>query len=422
MVVLARPAQKKKKKSGQPSKPSTEVTRLGKALRYLGGIGGAALGSKFGYDPVVGMAAGTSLGASISQWLGSGDYIVSSNSIVNRVSASGQIPSMHKEGQTITVRHKEFITEVVGNQNFTVQAQFSINPGLSTTFPWLAGIASQYSEYRIKGMVYHYVPTSGNTATTDPALGSVMLQTSYRANEPAPTSKVEMLNEYWASESIPSQAFCHPIECDPKENPFNVQYLRSGAVPSGDSVLMYDLGKTTLAVSGQQLSGKVLGDLWLTYEIELRKPILTALNNTSIQTYAGSASANINTTNAFGTNFATTNSSFVVNPIVGTNTITFPPYSTGCYLIAVFYGGPTTAAAFQPFTVSGNGSSMLPSYGSAGGKRTVYTVGLQDPGMSLVVNITQPTTTTVVTFVASTLTGASGVNMLITEANPAIVM
>jgi hypothetical protein len=411
----------KKKAAKTKPKASQEVTRLGGALRMLGGLGGRALGGMIGYGDL-GASAGTDLGAAISRWLGSGDYTISSNSLVTRVSANGTIPSMHRDGQTIVVRHKEFLTEVTGSTSFQVLTQYSINPGLITTFPWLSGIASQYSEYRIKGMVYHYIPTSGNAvSSTNAALGTVMLQTSYRASEPAPTSKVELLNEYWSSESKPSEPFCHPIECDPKENPFNVQYIRIGAVPSGDSVLMYDLGKTTLAVSGQQANGIVLGDLWVTYEIELRKPVLTDLTGQSVKTFTGAATQGVNAANSFGVNFAVRNSSFQVTPTVGTNTVTFPPGSVGTYVILVAYDGTVTAAAFGPTTITGSGSSIIPFMGDANGKDTSYSVGLQNPFNAVQITITQQATTTVVTFVTTTMVGAGGVQLFITEANPTVL-
>lgn len=128
-------------------------------------------------------------------------------------------------------------------------------------------------------MVFHYVPTSGSLSSgTSNALGSVMLQTSYRANDAAPTTKIELLNEYWSAENVPFEAFAHPIECNPNENPFNVQYIKSAAavIPSGDSPLLYDLGTTHVATSGQQSAGVALGDLWVTYEVELKKPIISS--------------------------------------------------------------------------------------------------------------------------------------------------
>lgn len=410
-----------KRKKESASKETQELTRLGGALRSLGGLGGKMLGGLVGMGGAGG-SLGTDLGASLSRWLGAGDYTVSSNSIVQRASAGATIPSMHKEGQTIVVRHKEYLTEVLSSTAFAVQTQYSINPGLSTTFPWLAAIAQQYSEYRVKGMVFHYVPTSGNAVTgTNPALGSVMLQTSYRASETAPTSKVELLNEYWASESVPSEGFCHPIECDPKENPFNVQYVRSTAVPTGDSVLMYDLGKTTLAVSGNLADGNVLGDLWVTYEIELRKPVLTDINNASVLTLTGSANSTIDNTHAFGANFSIRSSSFFVTPTFTANTITFPPGSTGAYAILLEYDGTVTAASFSPTTITGAGSSIIKFMGATAGKATAYTVGTASPFNAVAINITQPATTTVVTFLTAVMTGASGMQCLITQINPTIL-
>ncbi len=185
---------------------------------------------------------------------------------------------MHESGQSIIVRHREFLGEVVSSTSFTVQGSYKINPGLSATFPWLSRIATSYQQYAIKGMVFHYVPTSGSAiASTNNALGSVMLQTSYRVTDDAPTSKVELLNEYWSTEVVPSETTCHPIECDPKENPFSIHYVRSSlALPTDENALMYDLGVTHVCTSGQQTNGVVLGDLWVTYEIELKKPIVAS--------------------------------------------------------------------------------------------------------------------------------------------------
>jgi len=255
-----------------------EIGLLGKALRHLGGMAGGAAGAMIG-APTAGAAAGSGLGAAISKWLGSGDYTVGSNSIVSSMRASGSIPAMHTNDQTVIVRHKEFLMEVKSATSFTVQRSFTINPGNQNTFPWLHGIANAYQQYRVKGLVFHYIPTSGSLSSgTSNALGTVMMQTSYRANDSPPGSKIELLNEFWSTESVPFEAFAHPIECNPNENPFNVQYIKSSdaIIPPGDSPLLYDLGTTHVAVSGQQAAGISLGDLYVTYEIELKKPILVS--------------------------------------------------------------------------------------------------------------------------------------------------
>jgi len=313
------------------------MTRLGSALRALGGLGGSTIGSLVGYGQAGGQL-GTSLGASLSKWLGSGDYSVSTNTLVAK--ASTGIPSMHNTGQKIVVRHKEFLGEIRSNQNFTVVASYSLNPGLSGTFPWLSRIAACYQTYSIKGMVFHYVPTSGMYTGTTPALGSVMIQTSYRATDTPPSSKVELLNEYWSSEAVPSEAFCHPIECNPKENPFQVQYVRGIPLPSTENQLMYDLGTTHVAVSGQVSSNVVLGDMWVTYEIELSKPVLDS-SVAPPPFYVGLATSIAPDLSAYlGTSTATSTGTLTWTQI--SRTLTIPATVIGTFYVYVTFEGSQT--------------------------------------------------------------------------------
>jgi hypothetical protein len=307
----------------------TEIGLLGRALRGLGGLGGAALGGLAG-NPGVGSAVGTSFGAAVSKWLGAGDYEVSKNSLVAR--ASSAIPSMHRTDQSVVIRHKEYIGPLTGSTAFTVQRELVVNPGLSGTFPWLSGIAKNFQEYSVKGMVYHYVPTSGSAiSSTSSALGSVMFQTTYRSTDAAPTSKVEMLNEYWSNEVVPFETCVHPIECDPKENPFSIHYVRVGTAVG--EPLLYDIGRTFIATQGMQ-SAYVVGDVWVTYEIEFKKPIVSS-NATNLATfYSASYSGSITTSAFFGGTLLRTEGKLPVTLSLG-RTITFPPGSVGVYSITL---------------------------------------------------------------------------------------
>jgi len=285
LKVVVKPRNGATKKKNKATKAVKEATAVGQLIRQLGTLGGGALGSYVGH-PVGGAAAGNSLGAAISKWLGFGDYAVSTNSIVAK--ASTGIPMMHKTGQSVTIRHREFIATVESATSFEVKRSFKLNPGDHETFPWLSTIASSFQEYKFKGVVFHYIPTSGSAISgTSPSLGSVMMQTSYRANDTPPANKTELLNEYWSGESVPSESFAHPIECDPDENPFNVQYVRRGELPTGDNQLFYDLGQTHLCVQGQLASNNVLGDLWVTYEVELKKPIISSSVTSTAVAYGG---------------------------------------------------------------------------------------------------------------------------------------
>jgi hypothetical protein len=309
---------------------------------------GGAVGGAFG-APGTGAAAGHSLGASISKWLGSGDYEVSQNSLVNKVKSSAGIPVMHNTAQSVVVRHKEYLGQVVSSIDFTVQGYFPLNPGRDDTFPWLSRIARRFQEYAFKGVVFHYVPTSGSISSTQ-ALGSVMMQTSYRTTDAAPASKIEMLNEYWATEAVPYEAFAHPIECDPKENPFNVHYVRSGNVPTGESLLSYDLGVMHVATSGQSTDGTVLGDLWVTYEVELKKPVLSSNVTQNAMSYTavcvpGTSASIFNSVSAYDGTLPITLES-------GSNTISIPTGQYGLFYISVALTGAASMNGATTWTAS----------------------------------------------------------------------
>jgi hypothetical protein len=276
-----------------------------------------------------GSSVGTSLGATLSKWLGAGDYEVSRNSLVAK--ASSGIPVMHSSNQTVTVRHREYIGPISGSVGFAVQYQLTLNPGLAATFPWLSGIAGNFQEYNIKGAVFHYVPSSGMAISgTNSALGNVMIQTSYRSGDTPPYSKQSMLNEYWANECLPSEPMVHPIECDPRENPFSIHYVRSGGVPDAN-LLMYDLGVTYVCTQGMQAVNAV-GDLWVTYEIELKKPIVSSTVTTLSSYYA----ASFNGGTATGPFAGTLSNSYGTLPVgLAGQTVTIPLGFAGTFVVHI---------------------------------------------------------------------------------------
>jgi hypothetical protein len=377
-----------------------EYTPVGKLIRQMGSLGGGALGSFIG-NPGAGSSAGHSLGGAISKWLGYGDYTVGTNSIVQK--ASTGIPMMHKEGQTVVIRHREFIDTIESSTGFALANSFQLNPGNSTTFPWLSTIANSFQEYRFRGVVFHYVPTSGNAISgTSPSLGSVMFQTSYRSNDSPPSSKSELLNEYWSGEVIPSETMVHPIECNPAENPFNVQYVRRGDLPSGDNQLFYDLGVTNVCTQGQLAAGNTLGDVWVTYEVELKKPIVASNVTSSTNSYVGST--------ALGT---------IAQPFAGLTK------AAGSFSVTTQLTGFTAqcGSGTYLYTIVVNGTTLNGAIGAA--SVTNGTVVEYAPGYTVrsittanaLINVTairaiDPSKPVVVNYAAITLTGAVTVTTL----------
>jgi hypothetical protein len=260
---------------------------------------------------------------------------------------------MHRAKQSIIVRHKEYVGDIYSSTSFALQQSLSLNPGLPSSFPWLANIAQSYQEYTWKGMVFHYIPTSGDAINgTNPALGSVMIATSYRATAPVFTSKQVMLNEYCSSDGKPSESFVHPIECDPKENPYNVQYVRGSAVPSGEDQKTYDLGTTVISTSGMPATGNIVGELWVTYEVELKKPIMTSTYLPEAIYYTETRTGTISAAVPFGSTLGSpsqSNPSFTVSG----SSIVFPKNNVGSYYILLSYAGAgMTALAAHGFAAT----------------------------------------------------------------------
>jgi hypothetical protein len=385
-----------------------ELTNLGWALRRLGGLGGAALGGMVGM-PGAGTSHGTNIGAALSRWLGSGDYSIGSNSIVTKLKSSTGIPMMHNNDQSVVVRHREYVAEIRSNTSFTVNDSFEINPGNNRTFPWLSHIATGFQEYKIKGMVWHYVPSSGTAVSgTSPSLGTVMLQTSYRANDSPPTSKMEILNEYFSSEAVPSEAFCHPIECDPKENPFNVQYVRSGELTSGDNTLLYDLGVTHVCTSGQLEADNVLGDLWCTYEIELKKPVVAS----NVTTRYRSAFLTFTGTQTAASKFSgTMNRVGTIAVTASGNVITFPKGSSGIWMVLMRMSASTTFTAVDLSGTSTLTNATAMDITADNGQYLRTVMGGSSPTLNgavyvLVVDIADNALPATITLPTGTITGA----------------
>lgn len=380
---------KRTRASPLPKRRVAQPSEIGKLIRLMGSTLGSAGGAMVG-APSAGGVVGSSLAGALSKWLGAGDYTVGSNTVVQRnLSASRSIPSMHNDSQSIIVRHKEYLGEVKSSISYAVQQTYPLNPGIQQTFPWLSGIASRFQEYTIRGAVFHYIPSSGSAvSSTNAALGTVMLQTSYRATDVPPTSKVEMLNEYCSNEVVPSDTMAHPIECDPKENPFNVQYVRTSAIPAGESTLLYDLGQTHLAVSGCQTDGNTIGDLWVTYEVELRKPLVASNVTTSVYSGFGQAISPSLPSNVFGTTIATCTGSLPAT-LLG-QTIVFPKGYVGKYLVTAYVGG-NTLSVFHAGGPTAIGCKIVPidpsfpQYANLSGGNLVtlaYAVEITDPAVS----------------------------------------
>lgn len=231
--------------------------------RALGRIVGGTFGSS---------TLGADIGSSISKWTGVGAYD-------GPDTMDQQVPQVINDRGTdgaVVINHREYICDVVSTgPGFHVAFSGPVQPGSASTFPWLSTVAANFTQYKIEGMVFHFVSTSGSLATTQ-ALGEVILACNYNVTDPGFTNKAQMLNEVMAVSKVPSNDAACGVECERAQSPLGMQYIRGAFVPAGQDPRFYDLAQFTIATQGQS-TGVTLGELWVTYQIALYKPQLPVL-------------------------------------------------------------------------------------------------------------------------------------------------
>lgn len=210
---------------------------------------------------------------------GSGDYhgnleSIRTNSIVNPRPGPPPISSGQNGHGGIVIRRREFLQDVVSSASantFKIDT-FSLNPGQSETFPWLSNLAESYEQYRIRGLIFQFVSLSADaTASVATSLGYVAMSTQYDVLDAPFSTKQEMENYDMAQSCKPSRSQIHGVECAPKQSVLHELYVRPGDAPPTSDLRMYDFGNFSIASSAPGTL-VTLGELWVSYDIELFKP------------------------------------------------------------------------------------------------------------------------------------------------------
>lgn len=223
------------------------------------------------------------------QALGVGEYVT--NDLVN--GGGGQpgsgIPSFSpgQEGSVI-VSHEEYLCDVFGPAANTFENKsYPVNPGLETSFPWLAQIAQNYDEYTIHQLMYTYRSSVAPLgASGSGQVGSVIMATQYNPEEDPFTNKGAMLQYASSRSARVIDGMIHGVECNPNMNSGAPgKFVRTGPVRNGIDLKSYDVGTFNMAIDGvpPQYQGQSIGELYVSYTVELRKPRLYEAQGFGIQ-------------------------------------------------------------------------------------------------------------------------------------------
>lgn len=306
------------------------------------------------YGQQVGSVIGRALGGAAQSLFrhvtGMGAYKVNRNSLL-----PGNDPPQFEGSEATRIRHREYLGDITGSIAFTTQT-YPLNPGIATSFPWLANIAQGFEEYQFLGVIFEFKSTSAVALnSTNTALGTVIMATEYNAQKPAFISKLQMENYEYASSAAPSVDQMHPVECDPKLTPFPKLFVRGPTATIGD-IKTYDLGFFQLATVGMQAAA-VIGELWVTYDVALYKPTMVSPGGVLFaEADHWRATTGISNTAWFGTsgglNANGLGGAFIVSSPGGKYFLTSDTVPGDTYQMTILIYGASTSWTNPSFTLS----------------------------------------------------------------------
>jgi len=282
----------------------------------------------------------------------------------------------------VTVSRKEYICDIygpstpAGNSKPFGLVAFELNPGLERTFPWLSQIAMNYGEYDFKQLIFTYRSTTTDIgSSTNGQCGTVIMATNYNPSEQEFEDKNVMM-EYDAAMSCKvTETMMHGVECDPsKLSGSEGKYVRNNPVIPNQDLKTLDHGLFQLAIANapDTYANESLGELWVTYTVELRKPKFYSGRGLGISQdlYVSGGDESLTALMGSSTTLLSGQQNNI-NCLIGlpTNaiTITFPAYYAGFVEIRLVCEGiTTTAGSVSPSTV-GNIQYVPDMYAGHGG-------------------------------------------------------
>jgi hypothetical protein len=170
---------------------------------------------------------------------------------------------MNAGNRSRRIVNREYISDIAGTTGFGVN-KFSVNPGSSTTFPWLSSQADAWEQYHLRSLEFHFVPSCATAK-----IGRVILAPDYDAVDPSPVTKAQVLTY---QDTVVSGSWTEVVgHCNPASMfPTGPRkFIRTGPVPG--SLKLFDACNFYCCTDGQD-NTDTIGELWVSYDIELFVP------------------------------------------------------------------------------------------------------------------------------------------------------
>jgi hypothetical protein len=296
----------------------------------------------------------------------------------------------------ITVKHRSFLAPVANNSAFTVTS-YPLNPGMASTFPWLHKLARRYEEYRVRKLRFEY-----RSVTATATAGVIMMSFDYDAADDPPASKQVQ------AQTIPNSE-CNAWMNNDLEVPCEggFRYVRAGTLAPNLDIKTYDMGQMFLSsIYGAPVTTS--GELYIEYEIELRRPTDGPETGGTINFSSNGAAANA----PFGTSVPTSTLG-VAQPLIYLSSVGLTCTQSGEYMVCLQTNGTGLGSPVLPTITplsSGSGSAIkefFPGFGSATRVLTFWACRLQAGDVIIWNGLSSATTVTSVVLKVGTAPYAS---------------
>jgi hypothetical protein len=312
-----------------------------------------------------------------------------------------------KDG-SIRITHREPLGVQLGYVAFTT-SQFSVNPGLVSTFPWLSRTAINFEAYRFNKLNVEYVTSVGANVG-----GSICIAPDYNSSDAVPTTlqQMEQYQDAWRD------VVWEDGVCIIRPSGMGVlgpkRYIRAEVLPANLDIKTYDVCTINVGTSGLTVDSNAtqIGELWVNYDVELSIPnsyIVDAL----IPSTGGSSYVN-----AIGTGIATTN---LTGPLA--DNVSSGPMNISSLLNVVTLNnlviGQTYIATFEIVCVGTYATAITATATTGCTIATTISTFVTDDGATILFVITATASTATFTFGGTTtVTEPSGSGLYIMS-NPA---
>lgn len=170
------------------------------------------------------------------------------------------VPKPTKEG--VLYKHREYISQVVGQTTFNTAQRQLINPGNALLFPWLSTVAGSFEKFKIHKLKIQYEHQVGTNVG-----GFCGGYLEYDPSDAPPANLAQLLNNFETDSGAPYDDFS--IKYRRAEEGLKNYFVDPAQGSTGFDPTKHPAELRFYTVAAQDVQ---LGLMWVDYEIELLVP------------------------------------------------------------------------------------------------------------------------------------------------------